>query len=484
MILYIMLPKSLDYSRNNKVESSMARSYRSNISPMNGTGNYGCGDQIVINIPTRNNLVLATTESYLKFNVTFKNGSSASSMRWDSCGAHGIIQKISVFHGSNLLETIDNYGLLAKMMFDLQVSSDASYGKYNCTAGTRNDITFKLPDIVAGSSYAQADLAALDNVVLSCLQTNSGDGLGVLAASATTTTQTYCLNLISLVGTLCSQQYFPLYKCTSCPLRVEITLVDSVIKAVACASDPDTSSSAMVVNNVEYIGNFIELSDEAIEIIDNNLYGEKMQFVFPDYRNYSYQGLTIAASGTTTTATTQFSIGAKFSSLKSLFITCRDNGTGKTGAFPFSCISNGLQDYTFRVGSLIMPPKGPNSAAEQFCEVLKAIGSMSDLNHQPSIEKASYTQKSSLTYTVETSTSVSNINSGSCYVGLDLENYAGSDRSRLFSGFNSNNDDIFYNGNISFTPGSGAAAYNPRWDCFALFDSCIVFENNTAYVVF
>jgi hypothetical protein len=259
----------------------MARSYKANISPMNGSGNYGCGDQITINIPTRANLVLATTESYLKFNVTFKNGAAASSMRLDSCGIHSIIQKISVFHGSNLLETIDNYGLLAKMMFDLQVSSDASYGKMNCMAGTRNDLTFKLPDIVAGSSYSQADLAALDNVILSVLQTNSGESLGVLAATANTVTNTYCLNLISLVGTLCSNHYFPLYKCTSSPLRVEITLVDSVVKAVACATDPDTSVNAMLVNNVEYIGNFIELSDDAIDMVNENLYGEKNAIRIP-----------------------------------------------------------------------------------------------------------------------------------------------------------------------------------------------------------
>ena len=100
-----MLPKNLKYG--NKIESAPSKSYRSNIQPQNGTGPYSLGDTITINIPTRANLVLATTESVLKFNVTLKAG-AASAFRWDSCGAHGIIQRIRVWHGSNLLEDIDN----------------------------------------------------------------------------------------------------------------------------------------------------------------------------------------------------------------------------------------------------------------------------------------------------------------------------------------------------------------------------------------
>ena len=50
-----MLPKTLKYG--SKIESAYARSMRSNIQPQNGTGPYNLGDTIIINIPTRNNLV-------------------------------------------------------------------------------------------------------------------------------------------------------------------------------------------------------------------------------------------------------------------------------------------------------------------------------------------------------------------------------------------------------------------------------------------
>ena len=109
-----MLPKNLKYGT--KVESAIARSSRVNIAPQNGTGPYLKGDTIIINLPTRNNLLMVPTESYLKFNIVFSSGADNNALRWDSCGAHGLIQRLRIFHGSNLIQDIDQYGLLAKML--------------------------------------------------------------------------------------------------------------------------------------------------------------------------------------------------------------------------------------------------------------------------------------------------------------------------------------------------------------------------------
>jgi hypothetical protein len=65
-----MLPKNLKYGQ--KVESAPSRSTRVNIAPQNGTNGYSAtaGDTIIINIPTRSNLCLVSSESYLKFSTT------------------------------------------------------------------------------------------------------------------------------------------------------------------------------------------------------------------------------------------------------------------------------------------------------------------------------------------------------------------------------------------------------------------------------
>jgi hypothetical protein len=100
-----MLPSNLKYQ--NKLESAYARSYTTHIQPQNGQNDYTDGQTIIINIPTSPNQVMASTESVLKFDLTVKNGGTASNyIRLDKCGAHGIIRRLRLYHGSNTLVKI------------------------------------------------------------------------------------------------------------------------------------------------------------------------------------------------------------------------------------------------------------------------------------------------------------------------------------------------------------------------------------------
>lgn len=514
-----MLPKNLKYG--GKVESAVARSFRTNIAPQNGTGPYGLGDTIIINIPTRANLVLATTESYLKFRCALTNTSAtATNFRLDSCGIHSVIQRIRVFSGSNLLEDIDSYGMLAKMMFDLQAPSDSCYGKFNATCGTRNDLVSATPASVA-TTYAQQTT----NLGSSCFQTNSGELIGSQAASLggqsavsvgqnQTVSDVYCINLISLVGSLCSANYLPLFACTSAPIRVELQLVGSVANFCNQGSllpNPGALANTMAITQCEYIAQFIELGDEAMRGVYGALGSEPMQLVMPEYRNYQYNAQLIS------NASTQINmpIPAKFSSLKSILISCRDKGTGQASYFPLSSVQQGIQQYQFRLGSQVVPSKPPDTLQEMFEEVTKAVSSISDLSHQPSIEKFTYqyynstasvagTQPlgSNTSYAVTidggvsalypTAVGISNNNSGSFYVGLDLENYCAASKDGIFSGYNSNTDDIFWVptfNTVQATVGTGTGTFttanpNIRFDAFACFDQVVIFQDNTAFVKF
>ena len=485
-----MLPKNLKFQ--SKIESASAKSYKSNVSPMNGTGDYGVNSNIIINIPTRANLCLAGSESFLKFDVVFKNGAtSANNIRLDSCGGHSFISRLRLFHGSNLLEDIQEYNLLAKMLFDLQIPTDGAYGKYNILAGTRSDLVPNIPLIASPSGTDATTTQTLANEIKtslnaskSVLQINSGELVGSsLSANALTTKRTYCLNLISLLGSL-SPVYIPLFACTSAPLRLELQLVSSTLNC--CASL--TAVDSFTISNCEFIAQMIELSDVAMGMIASSLGGQPLQFVIPSYRNYQYTGVMSSNSASNSDNTTQtqlqFAIPAKFSSLRSLFCTIRDKQTGELGFFPYSSVTAGIQDYTFRVGSVIMPAKAPNNLIEMFSEVLKAIGSMSDINHHPSIELASYSLPLSVAHTA-----VGNTNSGSFYIGLDMENYANSSdyKNNVFAGFNSNSDDIFLIANFIYpakTAGATALNYSVRLDSFAMFDQVVIFENSTAFVRF
>jgi hypothetical protein len=352
--------------------------------------------------------------------------------------------------------------------------------------GTRNDLVLKAPTIAVAAGNTAADVAAvLDASIsakgLSVLQVNSGDrieGNGALVAAAGTTTNTYCLSLVSLVGLLCSQNYIPLFEMTSAPLRVEIQLVDALVKAVNYLTVANGVSTA-TFSNVEYVGNFIELGDPAVAMIKDSLGGQPLQFVVPDYRNYVYNYALTNAQ----TATLAMPIAAKFSSLKALFITVREYGTGAVSYFPYSSVSRNIIDYQFRIGANVFPPKVPNTLPEMFSEVLKAIGSISDINQQPSIEKASYSLVTSLNTAtfLDTATSVSNQQSGSFYIGIDLENYCNAPKDTIFTGYNSNTEDVYCL--INYGQQAGATC-NARFDAFANFDCVVICENNTAYIRF
>ena len=478
-----MLPKNLLYT--SRIESAPAKSSRVGIAPQNGTGPYLLNDLITINLPTQPNIVLVPSESYLKFTlpaITAAGIAGAStSLRLDSCGAHQFIQSIRIYHGSNCLQSIDNYGLLAKMLFDISVPTDAILGKLNVLAGTRGDLAANFSNVADIAGFADVNTVYKNSFSVSSV--NSGElvrnsnAASLLVTNDVTAPMTFCINLISLLGTLCPNNYFPLFMLAGSPLRLEIQLVDSLVKAMNCTCALVPTCLTGLMSNVEYVANFIELGDAAMSMIDSSLNGNPLQFVFSDYKSYQYT----AAVGAGETQI-QMPIGAKFSSLKSLFVTVRDKGLGALTFFPSSSVNFGIKEYQFRIGPNVMPPKPVATPQEMFFECVKAIGSMSDLNYQPSIDKASYAMPVSLANTtVLEKYGASNVSSGSFFIGLDLENYANADKSQIFSGANTNVDDIYCT--MTFT-GSQNQVPMVRFDAFALFDSVIVFENSTCYIRF
>ena len=83
---------------------------------------------------------------------------------------------------------------------------------------------------------------------------------------------------------------------------------------------------------------------------------------------------------------------SSFFSLNSLFFTFR-NQAYATGVATFSatesCCYN-LAEYFFRIGSKTLPYKPPNTYPEMFSEMLRAIGSVGDVNMESNISYSSY----------------------------------------------------------------------------------------------
>jgi hypothetical protein len=214
-----------------------------------------------------------------------------------------------------------------------------------------------------------------------------------------------------------------------------------------------------------------------MSIINSSLGGQPLQYVIPSFRNYIFT----YALPENTPIQINAPIAAKFSSLKSLFGVFRNTANVAQTFFPLSSCHYNLQSYNLRIGSKISPAKAPASVAEFFIEASKAIGSVSDINHCPTMNMYSYNKQINVanveTNVLMSTTSISN----NFILGCDLEVYANAEKESIFSGYNSTTDDIF----IQLQFGALAAAIPAlRMDFYALYDSLIVCENNTAYVKF
>lgn len=437
-----MIPANLVY--NGKIESSPARRFKTNIQPQNGTGPYSPGNTITINIPCNANTFLIPSESYLKFQLNVTVGGTASISAFDAMGAHGVIQRLRVYHGSSLLQDIDNYNDLAKILFDYQAALDTTQGRLSITNGTN-------------PNYAGADVNNIRAV-------NKGLTLPLTTTGAVNNAGTYCINLLSVVGALAGNKYLPLHFAQAAPLRVEIVLVDSITKMGAF----DANATAVSLSNVEYIGEFLQMSSGAIDAIAQRA-GGALQMVVPDWRNYTNSFAVV------NNTTISIPVAAKFSSLKSLVVSQRQTA-GAATYYPCAHVKNGLAQWTMRIGSEVLPSTAPSTDAEFFSEAAKCFGSLADMNYQPSIDLESFKQPTYAVATADANT-IARTDSGAFLVGLDCETYQNVDKSGIFAGMDTTTSDIF----VNMVYGTVGAATTMLYNAFACFDNVLVFENGVIY---
>jgi len=458
-----MIPKTLLYDK--KIEASMARCYTSYISPMQGpgqtnatsggtetnTGGYTSGNTVQIQIPTGRNLVMAPSESYLKFDLIVKNGGTANEfIRLDKAGSHGVIQRLRLYHGTQLIEDLDNYGNFMSVLNVLQCS-DSTQNKGNILNGMN-------------ASYVAGNDERIYPITCGERLTNyAANAATACDSNVCTASQTYCINLLSILGSL-SDKYLPLFEMSSAPLRLELQLVSN--PSLFLCSKVAVANFNMY--NVEFVASFIELSDAALGIIKNSLGGRPLQFVVPQYRNYTY---TYALQNAVTEVNVP--VPAKFSSLKSLFMTIRDKADGAVTFFPFSSCHFNLLQYKIRIGTEVLPSKAPSTRTEFFAELIKAIGSFSDINHEPLINKFNYSEDTASIANSETSANIKTTANSNCFsIGFDCETYAGSSKDQLFSGMNTTTSDIYWN----LTHGANTPV-TVRYDCYAMYDAVLICEN-------
>jgi hypothetical protein len=226
------------------------------------------------------------------------------------------------------------------------------------------------------------------------------------------------------------------------------------------------------------VAQFVELGDQAMQELISKLPKdesgkERLEIPITNWKNYY----------TTSTANTSVTInntGAKFASLKSLILTQRQI-TATATYFPFSSVANNISNYQFKIGPQTIPATAPSKLPEMFAEVVKAMGSIADVNYNPNIDFTSYTQTVSTPLAIATDASYNASSSGSFYIGIDLENYPNAPKDMIYAGMNTTTDDVQINLNYK-TGGPAVIGTNPiRYDVFACFDCVLACKNGVCY---
>lgn len=425
---------SSDVLYNLKPSVVRCRSYRCSV-PASNKSTFAPQDTVVAYIPCRRNCFLDTANSYMKFTV--KNGDTNAVLNIDGTAA-SFIQRLDVYHGSNLLETIQNYDVLNSYISDFQLDYAKRYGlqtAYGCTA----------------------------------------DRIGTGIATGGTVSQTFCMPIVSgTVGCL-NDKFLPLSLADD--IRLEFTLNATAIAAVYSLT---TTTVAWSITNFELELNILELSDEGMQMVSEvTPFTEPIYMHGTSYRHYS------STLATGSTGNQSFLVPARFASLKSLILCPRTSTTMSiSNAYSISSrVNPNIESYYWRIGSLIVPQKAvilksttSGGYAECYMENLRAWHSINNPNYAGSINMPYFNVAETVDAACNVVIPATTTNSYKNAFAIAQELESISNRNDvILSGCNTLNMQIFFEYQ-SVNSATTASAYT--LDFFAMYDHILVLDQH------
>jgi hypothetical protein len=405
-------------------------------------------------LPSLRNNVLDGQSAFLRFSATI-----TTTGRLDNT-AHSFIDRIMTYGaGGQLISDIQNYGALANMMTDLQVSKSGKQGQ-SPFLGTEDDylrLTWTANQgagtYPTGNEVAGADL---DNVTIT---DNNRRGM----ALTTATTYTFCIPLLHPLFTL-SEKYFPSFALND-DIRLEITW-SSYANALV-------TSTVFSITNPEIVVDYIEFDSSVFPMIQATYTGSDLVVPAQDYRYYA----SLIAAGTT--GNISQIIPAKQQSARAMFFGFRPAETQAVGAYSLSSRENPFftaGDWLrLNVGGVQVPQGGirtrvTGNFAEWMAHTQTALHAFNSLEMNGNINRSYY--QASATQTGHQVTLLSYKN-GFC-VGINLDQLRGQNQTTN-SGLSLANVTTYYEGYITTNPvTSGGVAEAVTVDTFVLHDVLFV----------
>jgi hypothetical protein len=430
-----------DLLYNLKPSSGRGRAYRASILPTNAS-TFTCGSTTILYAPCgRRGTFLDPQQSYLKYTVL--NNDTANTLNFDN-GAWSVINRIDIFHGSNLLESIQQANVLYSFLYDFETNASQRVG-LSCLSGLNTSTPRQgLPFAIASSSTAPNGVT----VAIPMLSGVIGMGLDKM------------LPVCALAD----------------DIRIEITWEAQVQGMVYSAA-----GTAWSITGVELELTYVELQDESLAIVNSASPLNETIFLHGNSWRHYVSTLPSGTSGVFSTL-----VPSRQASLKSL-VCCPRRATEIALATAYSIssrINPNFANYWWRVGANLVPQKyvqliNSNGTikgfAEGYMEIQKLFHSMNHPEFSGAFGFAGYNVADNSTadtsvagsgVVVPNTTSSSYINSFA--IGQNLETYS-QKNDVIINGMNTLSSQVFFEANINTAT---ATAYT--LDFYANFDQILV----------
>lgn len=445
-----LLPNSVAVSSdclfNLKPSSVRARTMRCSI-PTSNKATFNPGDLAIFYIPGgRRNTYLDPTQTYIRYTVrnTDTTVSANNFIEFDGSGA-SVINRLDVFHASNLLETVQQYNVLYNYLLDFQYNVAEKTGLANCY-GTTNSNSF---------TYART-------------------GLPIGSVATGNSQYTVCMPVLSSVFGLTADKFLPIGMLND-DIRIELSW-EAQNQGMVYGS---ATTAAWTVIQAELVCTIIELSDEGEQMVRSATPPEAPIYLHGSSFRHYVSSLNSSTSGVYSTL-----VPSRFASLKTLIL-CPRRSTEINDSKSYSIssrINPNISWYWWRVGGAIIPQKyvvlenanTTGSFSEGFIEIMRSFHSLDSSINASSLPQPYYNVTDKATDATQLTTGITTgINSFQNAFALATEMESFAQRSDLLlSGANTLSSQVFFECQINT-----ATVSQYTLDFYAQYDVIYVLEN-------
>jgi hypothetical protein len=352
----LALPMDFDLKPKNSAPPCQSR--RVNVQPLSGSI-FNPGDVAKLELPVgRKGEYLDPSQTYLLFSVTNQDPSGNGGFQWVDHSCASFIQKLEVYSSSQLIETINEYGLLYSIILDSQTGALDRMGFQTITIGTDTDVQNNQVNFQRGGALIDKGRAKM-----------------------------FALPLFSGVIGTGLDKYLPIGDLQD--LRVEITWANSAT-AVVSGTSSSPSTNAWRVESCELVLQVLNLDDS----VDNMIHAASQGGIMLSshtFRNYNTI-VNAASSGDSTI------VPLKFTSLKSVIAAYRKNTNINTYAEasvssrinPFASSGASKPSVQLLSGNTYVPQVPCRSVPEIYSEFSKSWHTLGNVNNKTVLTNATY----------------------------------------------------------------------------------------------